>query len=282
MRVLVTGKKGQLGHDVLLQLEKRQIECQGVDIDDFDLTDPEAVSGYIARYRPTIVVHCAAYTAVERAETERDICFAVNVTGTENIARACLKVGSALVYISTDYVFDGVGDRPYEVNDAKDPQSQYGLTKSLGEDKVREIIAQAFIIRTAWVFGKNGSNFVKTMLRLGQEKPEINVVADQFGSPTYTQDLACLICDMIMTAKYGVYHATNEGFCSWYEFACAIVEEAGLPAKINPITSEQYPTPVKRPKNSRLSKVSLDHAGFMRLPDWRDALRRYIMEICED
>lgn len=279
MKVLVTGYNGQLGFDVVKQLKKRQIECLGVDIADFDLTDSAAVSNYIMEFLPTVVVHCAAFTAVDRSEDDKELSYAVNVTGTENIARVCKDINAKMVYISTDYVFDGEGDQPFEVDSLKAPKGQYGLTKSLGEDKVRDILDQYFIVRTAWVFGLNGNNFVKTMLRLGQEKTELTVVADQFGSPTYTYDLAILLCDMIMTNKYGIYHATNEGYCSWYDFASAIISEAGLKTLVKPVTSEQYPTKAVRPKNSRLSKASLDDAGFSRLPTWQDALRRYLTEL---
>ena len=279
MKILVTGFKGQLGYDVIKVLESRGIECKGVDIDDFDLTDAAAVSAYIRAYAPAAVVHCAAYTAVDKAEENKELSYAVNVTGTENIARACKAVDAALMYISTDYVFGGEGDKPFETDEPKAPKSQYGLTKSLGEDKVREYTDKFFIVRTAWVFGVNGNNFIKTMIRLGKERDELTVVNDQFGSPTYTPDLAVLLCDMIVTDKYGIYHATNEGFISWYDFACAIMKEAGLKAVVHPVTSEQYQAKAARPKNSRLSKKSLDAAGFNRLPSWEDALKRYIKEL---
>lgn len=279
MKVLVTGVKGQLGYDVVKVLNERGIACKGVDIDDFDLTDETAVSSYIREFAPTAVIHCAAFTAVDRAEDDKDLCYAVNVTGPENIARICKEIGAKMLQVSTDYVFDGQGDQPFEVDSVKAPKGHYGLTKSLGEDKVTELLSEYFIVRTAWVFGVNGNNFVKTMLRLGKEREELTVVCDQFGSPTYTPDLAVLLCDMIMTDRYGIYHATNEGFCSWYDFACAIMKEAGLKARVTPVTSEQYASKAVRPKNSRLSKVSLDQAGFNRLPPWQDALKRYIAEI---
>jgi len=279
MKVLVTGVKGQLGYDVVKVLEARGISCKGVDIEDFDLTNELAVSRYIRDFAPTAVIHCAAYTAVDRAEDDKDLCYAVNVTGPENIARVCKEIGAKMLQVSTDYVFDGEGDQPFEVDSVKAPKGQYGLTKSLGEDKVMELLSEYFIVRTAWVFGVNGNNFVKTMIRLGKEREELTVVCDQFGSPTYTPDLAVLLCDMILTDKYGVYHATNEGYCSWYDFACAIMQEAGLSARITPVTSEQYASKAVRPKNSRLSRISLDQAGFERLPTWQDALKRYVAEI---
>lgn len=279
MKILVTGYNGQLGYDVIKVLTMRNIDCKGVDIVDFDLTDAQAVNQYIEGYAPTAVIHCAAYTAVDKSEDNKEACYAVNVTGTENIARACKKIKAKIMYISTDYVFDGEGDQPFEVGVPKNPKGQYGLTKSLGEDKVKEYVAEHFIVRTAWVFGVNGSNFIKTMIRLGKEKKEISVVCDQFGSPTYTADLAILLCDMIVTDKYGTYHATNEGFCTWFDFASAIMQEAGLKTIVHPVTTEQYPTKAIRPKNSRLSKKSLDEAGFARLPAWQDALKRYVKEL---
>ena len=277
MRVLVTGVKGQLGYDVAKRLKELDMfDFKGVDLEDFDLTNHEQTIEYIRNYAPDAIVHCAAYTAVDRAETEQDICYAVNVNGTQYIAEACKEIDAKMVYISTDYVFDGDGDDELEVDSPKKPISVYGKTKSLGEDKVTELLSKYFIIRTSWVFGINGNNFVKTMSRLGSERSEISVVADQFGSPTYTPDLARLIVDMIQTEKYGTYHGTNEGFCSWYDFAKAIMEKNNLACKVLPITTEQYPTPAKRPHNSRLSKVSLDKAGFKRLPNWEDALERYV------
>ena len=279
MKVLVTGFKGQLGYDVVKHLNQRRVACRGVDIDDFDLTQAESVHAYIKAYAPDVVVHCAAYTAVDRAEEDQDTCYAVNVNGTKYIAQACRELDATMDYISTDYVFDGEGDRPYQPDDQKDPKGYYGLTKSLGEDQVTSILSRYFIIRTAWVFGKNGNNFVKTMLRLGSERDVLRVVADQYGSPTYTDDLARLICDMIETDKYGTYHATNEGFCNWYEFAIEIMKAGGLSAKVEPVSSLEYPTKAVRPKNSRLSKDKIEAQGFSRLPTWQDALTRYIEEL---
>jgi dTDP-4-dehydrorhamnose reductase len=205
----------------------------------------------------------------------------VNVTGTENVALACRDIGAKMMYVSTDYVFNGEGETPFEVSEAKAPKGYYGLTKSLGEDQVLKWVSKHFILRTAWVFGINGHNFVKTMLRLGKEHEELTVVNDQIGSPTYTPDLAALMVDMIVTDKYGIYHATNEGFCSWYDFASAIMTEAGLKARVRPVSSEEYASKAVRPKNSRLSKKSLDEAGFHRLPAWQDALKRYMSELAE-
>ena len=276
MKVLVTGVRGQLGYDVCRRLEARKVEHWGIDIQDCDLTDAAQTRSVITQYHPDVVVHCAAYTAVNQAEENEDLCRSVNAGGTRNVALACLEIDAAMAYISTDYVFDGEGTEPFEIDASIAPQSVYGRTKAEGETAVREILTKAFIVRIAWVFGINGNNFVKTMLRLGKEKGSIDVVCDQIGSPTYTDDLARLLCDMIETEKYGTYHATNEGYCSWCEFAQAIMEEAGLKCEVRPILTSAYPSPAKRPLNSRLSKRSLDTAGFTRLPPWRDALHRYI------
>lgn len=279
MKILVTGSKGQLGYDVVKSLEAQGIECCGADREDFDLTDRRQVFDYIRAYRPSAVVHCAAYTAVDRAEDEKQACFGVNVLGTRYIAEACGLWDAKLVYISTDYVFDGAGREPFEISHLPRPINHYGMTKYLGEQEVQKWMARYFILRVSWVFGINGSNFVTSILRLTGERSGLGVVSDQIGSPTYTLDLARLICDMVQTDKYGVYHATNEGFCSWYEFACHIMRECGLKSNLYPIKTKEYLTKASRPLNSRLSKVSLDMSGFQRLPDWRDALSRYIREM---
>lgn len=276
MKVLVTGVNGQLGFDVCRELERLGIEHKGVDVADFDLTDERQTREFIAGYSPDAVVHCAAYTAVDKAETNRDLCHAVNVLGTAHVAESCQELDAKMVYISTDYVFDGQGEIPFEVDLPKNPINYYGLTKSLGEAEVLKRVSKHFIVRTSWVFGENGVNFVKTMLRLGAEKESVKVVIDQIGSPTYTLDFAKLICQMLLTEKYGVYHATNEGTCSWYEFAMAIMAEGGLSCRVIPISSGDYPSAARRPMNSRLSKASLDAAGFDLLPSWQDALKRYI------
>lgn len=278
MKVLVTGVKGQLGFDVCKELDKRNIENKGIDRDDCDITDEQAVLNYIKNYAPDVVVHCAAYTAVDRAEDEKEICYNVNVKGTEYIARACKEIDAKMVYISTDYVFEGTGDKAYEVQDNTAPDNTYGLTKYQGEEAVRKILSKYFIIRISWVFGINGNNFINTMMKLGESRSELNVVADQIGSPTYTYDTAPLICDMIATEKYGTYHATNEGYCSWADLAEYIFSVTGQKVLVHHIKSEEYPTKASRPKNSRLSKASLDNAGFKRLPDWQDAVKRYINE----
>lgn len=281
MRVLVTGVKGQLGYEVCRELTARGIENRGVDIDDFDLTDEKAVMEAISAYRPDVVVHCAAYTAVDRAEENEDVCRAVNVDGTRFVARACRAVDAKMVYFSTDYVFPGTGEDFYEVDSPKGPQSVYGRTKLEGEEAVRETLEKYFILRISWVFGINGNNFIRTMLRLSNDHDTLRVVCDQIGSPTYAHDLAPLICDLLATEKYGTYHATNEGVCSWAEFAETIMKAADRPTRIIPVTTEEYGAKAARPLNSRMSKKSLDEAGFARLPSWQDALRRYLAELRE-
>lgn len=277
--ILVTGVSGQLGYDVVKELNRRNIECLGIDKDELDITDSNAVYEYIIKLRPECVIHCAAYTAVDRAEDEEEICRKVNVNGTENIAKVCKEIDAKMIYISTDYVFDGKGDEPFEVDGHIEPHSVYGKTKYEGELKVQEILSKYFIVRISWVFGVNGNNFVKTMIRLGKEKESLNVVCDQIGSPTYTADLAPILCDMAVSDKYGVYHATNEGFCSWAEFAQEIMIQASLKCSINPITSNEYPAKAKRPFNSRMSKKSLTDNGFSLMPRWQDALKNYLNEI---
>lgn len=276
MKVLVTGVKGQLGYDVCLELNRRNIENKGVDREDFDITDRDAVRGYILNYHPDVIVHCSAYTAVDRAEDEEETCYKVNVEGVKYIAETAKELDAKLVYISTDYVFDGSGDDFFNIDDKTGPLNVYGKTKLGGEEEVKKLLDKYFIIRISWVFGLNGNNFIKTMMKLGESRAELNIVADQVGSPTYTYDLAPLICDMIETEKYGVYHATNEGECSWAEFAEYIFSVTGQNVLVHYITTEEYPVKATRPKNSRLSKISLDEAGFKRLPDWKDAVKRYI------
>lgn len=276
MRILVTGVKGQLGYDVVNELEKRGHTAIGVDIDEMDITDAEAVDRVITEADVEAVIHCAAYTAVDAAEDNLELCRKVNAAGTENIAKVCKKLDLKMVYISTDYVFDGEGERPWEPDDRRDPLNAYGIGKYEGELAVEENLEKYFIIRIAWVFGVNGKNFIKTMLKLGETRDEVSVVNDQIGSPTYTYDLARLIVDMVDTEKYGRYHATNEGFCSWYEFACEIFRQAGMNVKVNPVTSDEFPAKAKRPHNSRMSKEKLSENGFERLPSWQDALKRYL------
>lgn len=279
MKVLVTGVKGQLGYDVVRELEKRGMEAVGVDIDEMDITDSDSVMKVITKAAPDAVIHCAAYTAVDAAEENREICHRVNVDGTQNIANACKKLDIKMIYISTDYVFDGEGIKAWEPEDERNPVSVYGQTKYEGELAVENTLDKYFIVRIAWVFGINGKNFVKTMLNLAKTRDTLTVVDDQFGSPTYTYDLARLLVDMIQTEKYGIYHATNEGICTWYEFACAIFKCAGVEMNVIPVSSEEYAAKAKRPANSRMSKEKLTEKGFEKLPSWQDALERYIQEL---
>lgn len=279
MKVLVTGVKGQLGYDVVRELEKRQIEAVGVDVEEMDITDAAQVETVIRNVNPDAVIHCAAYTAVDAAEDNEELCRRVNAQGTENVAKVCQEMDLKMMYISTDYVFDGQGTRPWEPDDERDPLNVYGQTKYEGELAVEKYVEKFFIVRIAWVFGVNGKNFIKTMLNLGKIHDKLTVVNDQTGSPTYTYDLARLLADMIQTDKYGRYHATNEGICTWYEFACEIFRQAGMDVEVAPVTSDEYPAKAKRPANSRMSKKKLDENGFERLPSWQDALKRYLKEI---
>lgn len=282
MKVFVTGVRGQLGYDVVNELEKRGLEAIGVDIQEMDITDADSVNHVIGEATPDAVIHCAAYTAVDAAEDNVEICRRVNAEGTQNIANVCKRLDIPMIYISTDYVFDGQGERPWLPDDERAPLNVYGQTKYEGELAVQNTLDKYFIVRIAWVFGLNGKNFVKTMLNMGKTRDHLTVVNDQFGSPTYTYDLARLLVDMILTDKYGIYHATNEGICTWYEFACEIFRQAGISVDVAPVTADQYPAKAKRPSNSRMSKDKLEENGFERLPSWQDALGRYLKEISEN
>lgn len=280
MRVLVTGVKGQLGHDVMDELAAKGIEGIGVDVEEMDITDAAACEKVITEAKPDAVIHCAAYTAVDAAEDNVELCRKVNAEGTRNIAKVCKALDIKMMYISTDYVFNGEGLRPWEPDDHREPLNVYGLTKYEGEIAVEQNLEKYFIVRIAWVFGVNGKNFIKTMLRLGQERGAVSVVNDQIGSPTYTYDLSKLLVAMIQTDKYGRYHATNEGLCSWYEFACEIFRQAGMDeVKVTSVDSSAFPVKAKRPSNSRLNKDKLTENGFERLPAWQDALGRYLEEL---
>lgn len=274
--IIVTGAAGQLGGDVCRILKEKNIPYKGIDKDDVDITSEKAVADYFANCNFDVLIHCAAYTAVDKAEEEKDLCYAINAKGTENLARICREKNAAIIYISTDYVFSGEGEEPFETDDSKAPLSVYGKSKYEGEKAVMSLCEKYFIVRTSWVFGEQDRNFIATMLRLSQTKNEVNVVCDQVGSPTYSADLAILLTEMAQTEKYGVYHGTNEGFCSWYELAVKVFDYAKIPMKVNPVTSEEYITPAKRPKNSRLSKKALTEAGFSLLPHWQDAVERYL------
>jgi dTDP-4-dehydrorhamnose reductase len=257
MKVVVTGIKGQLGYDLVKQLTARNHQVYGIDRNDLDITNEKAVKAYFEEVKPDALLHCAAYTNVDAAEEDKETAYNVNALGPKYLAQAASKVGAKMVYVSTDYVFDGTAAEPYEVDHPTHPLGVYGETKFAGEEFVKEYLDRYFIVRTAWVFGINGNNFVKTMLRLAEDRDELGVVHDQVGSPTYTVDLARFMIDLVESDKYGVYHATNEGVCSWYEFAVEIFNQRGVNVKVNPLTSEQFPRPAARPKYSVLSKKKL-------------------------
>ncbi len=277
-KVLVTGAAGQLGQDMMAELKKRGYTAIGVDVDEMDITDEEKVMEVISGIRPQAVIHCAAFTAVDAAQDQEDLCRQINAKGTDYVAKACEAVSCKMIYLSTDYVFEGTGERPWEPEDeVKKPLNVYGQTKYEGEQAVRNRTSRYFIVRTAWVFGPHGKNFVRTMLNLAKKYDRITVVNDQFGTPTYTPDLAVLLADLMETEKYGIYHATNEGdYISWYEFACEIFKLAGKEISVVPVSSEEYAAKAKRPKNSRLSKKKIRENGLKPLPQWKDALQRFL------
>lgn len=295
MKFFVTGVGGQLGHDVIKELLKRGHQCVGTDILDecpnieasyvkLDITKEKETECAIVSISPDVVVHCAAWTAVDLAEDEENVekVRSINVGGTKNIANACKKIDCKMIYISTDYVFDGEGDNPWDA-DCKEynPINVYGQSKLDGEKAVVAALDKYFVVRIAWVFGKNGKNFIKTMLSLSEKYETLRVVSDQIGTPTYTYDLARLLVDMGESEKYGYYHATNEGgYISWYEFACEIFRSAGKEMNVIPVTTAEYgASKAKRPFNSRLDKGKLTENGFEPLPHWKDALCRYLSEI---
>lgn len=275
MKILVTGGSGQLGYDVCRELERRGIEYTAPSSKEMYITNANAVRKQVGAYRPDAVIHCAAWTAVDVAEDAPEQVFAVNEGGTRNIALTCREIGAKLLYISTDYVFPGTGTHFYEPDDPTGPVNVYGKSKLAGELAVKGILEKYFIVRTSWVFGAHGNNFVKTMLCLAETRSEVSVVCDQVGSPTYTADLAPLLCDMVGTEKYGTYHATNEGTCSWAEFAEEIFRVAGKKTRVKRISFEEYPAKAQRPKNSRLNKRCLVERGFQLLPLWQHATIRF-------
>lgn len=287
MKCLVTGVKGQLGYDVVKELEKRGYEAIGVDIEEMDITDESSVNQVIGETNPDVVIHCAAWTAVDAAEDEENIpkVMDVNAKGTEYIAKACKQIDAKMVYISTDYVFDGQGDEPWQPDDNRAPLNVYGESKYQGELAVENTLDKYFIVRIAWVFGVNGKNFIKTMVNLGKTHDKLTVVCDQIGTPTYTYDLARLLVDMAETEKYGRYHATNEGgYISWYDFTVEIMKQSGQyddkynQVEVAPVGSDAYPAKAKRPSNSRMDKSKLVEMGFEPLPTWQDALGRYLKD----
>lgn len=282
MKILVTGYTGQLGYDVVHQGLQQGLNMVGVGSQNLDITNKEAVFQFFKKVKPDAIIHCAAYTAVDKAEDDKDTCQRVNVDGTKNLAEAAKANNSKFMYISTDYVFNGEGQTALKETDETSPIGHYGRTKLEGEKVVKQLLDEWFIIRISWVFGINGNNFIKTMLRLAETRDELNVVGDQFGSPTYTSDLAKLLIDMIKTDKYGIYHASNEGFCSWSDFAQEIFRQADIKVKVNSISTEEYPTRAVRPKNSRMSKQKLINNGFHPLPKWQDALESYLKQLKQE
>jgi len=279
MKILVTGVNGQLGYELVNLLSKNQNnDVKGTDVDELDITERQSMMEYFSHYTPDVIVHCAAFTAVDKAEDNRELCFRVNVEGTRNLVEIANQFQAKFLYISTDYVFDGEKSGPYEVSDVPNPKSVYGETKYLGEIETLKT-EKHYIIRISWAFGKNGNNFVKTILRIARQSDTIRIVNDQFGSPTYTHDLSLLIEKIIAGDRFGIYHATNEGVCSWYDFAEEIIRLAHINVKVVPISTNEYLTKALRPKNSVLSKETLDLAGLSRLPEWKDALKRYLKEI---
>lgn len=285
MKIFVTGVKGQLGFDVVNELNKRGHEPIGVDIDVLDITKEKDVHTMLEVVKPDGVIHCAAWTAVDDAEDNRNKVMAVNVKGTEYIAKACKDLDIPMIYISTDYVFNGQGSEPWKPEDKREPLNVYGESKCQGELAVEELLDKYYIVRIAWVFGQNGKNFVDTMLNIGKTHDKLTVVDDQIGTPTYTYDLARLLVDMIETDKYGIYHVTNEGgYISWYDFTVEIMKQAGeyneiyKKVKVLPVDSDVYPAKAKRPSNSRMDKSKLVENGFEPLPDWKDALKRYLSQ----
>lgn len=291
MKVFVTGVCGQLGYDCVKELDKRGYEAVASDIKEsdspnyvrLDITDGEAVSKAAGDIKPDVIIHCAAWTAVDAAEDEenRETVDAINHIGTKNIALAAKNVGAKMIYISTDYVFDGQGEEPWKPDDKNyAPLNVYGASKLAGELAVTEALDKFFIVRIAWVFGLNGKNFIKTMINVGKTHDTVRVVSDQIGTPTYTLDLARLLVDMAETDKYGYYHATNEGgYISWYDFTKEIYRQAGMDTKVVPVTTAEYGlSKAARPYNSRLDKSKLSESGFTPLPDWKDALQRYLLE----
>ena len=281
MKILITGATGQLGHDCVEECRARGHEVHGVSSELFPLSDENVMRAVLEAVEPDAILHAAAYTAVDKAEDEPSLCRKINAAGTEILARLARERDVKLLYISTDYVFPGTGDAPHETNALTSPHNVYGKSKLAGEEAVQQDLDKYFIVRTSWVFGLHGKNFVKSMLQLAKTNKILSIVADQIGSPTYTRDLAPLLADMIESDKYGIYHATNEGFCSWAQFAREIFRQAGIEVNVTNVPSHMYPTKATRPKNSRLSKKSLDDAGFHRLPPWEDAVGRFLKELKE-
>ena len=287
MKYLITGVKGQLGYDIVRELKKRnETDILAVDVDEMDITDREQVFSVVKEYKPDTIIHCAAWTAVDKAEEEKELCEKVNVLGTKNLTDASIEIDAKIIYISTDYVFDGTKEGIYEPTDKVNPKSVYGDTKYRGDEEVRRN-PKHYITRVSWVFGINGKNFVRTMLNLSEKLDSLNIVDDQIGSPTYTVDLSKVLVDMAQKDNYGTYHVTNEGFCSWAEFAEYIFTSNNKTTKVNKVTTEKYleitgTQQAYRPRNSRMSKEKLIENGFEKLPTWQDAIDRYNEELKEE
>lgn len=280
MNIIVTGVRGQLGYDIMRELEKRGISAAGLSSDDMDIRDRLSVDRAFDTYKPDLVIHPAAWTRVDDAEDHEEEVRKVNVTGSKNMAEACKKYNARLMYFSTDYIFNGRGDKPHAIDETPDPIGVYGKTKLEGEEVIRQILPAAnFILRLQWVYGINGSNFVKTMLRLAKDRDKLSVVSDQIGSPSYTVDIAKCAVDIALSAKVGTYHVANTGYASWYEFAKAIFKKAGIDIAVEPVATCDYPTKARRPLNSRFDTRSLTEAGFSPLPNWEDALDRFMLEL---
>ena len=275
--ILVTGSTGQLGSDVVKELLKRGYSTLSPNRSEFNLCSEDSIRNYILNSNCEAIVHCAAYTQVDKAEDEKDLCIKINATATKHIVKCAKILDIPMIYISTDYVFDGTKDGEYTENDETNPINIYGESKLAGEKYVQEILDKYYIVRTSWVFNINGKNFIETMLRLSKTNNQLSIVNDQIGSPTYTRDLSRLLVDMLETNKYGLYHATNEGYCSWYEFANTIFKLANINIDIKEINSNEYASRAKRPLNSKLSKDKLIEYGFKPLPHWKDALKDYLI-----
>lgn len=281
MKILITGAKGQLGQDLVKCLQEKH-EVYGYSRQEMDITDLEVCCTIIGSLSPDAIIHAAAHTAVDLAETDEDNAYLINAVGSRNVAVAAEKVKAKLCYISTDYVFDGNAASPYKEYDNTNPQGVYGMSKRAGELLVQSLCSKFFIVRTSWVFGIHGANFVKTMLKLGREKDQLAVVHDQVGSPTYTVDLSEFLSQLIQTEKYGIYHGSNTGHCSWYEFAQAVFEESGINVQVNPCTTEDFPRPAPRPKYSIMDHLSIRTNGFQDLRHWREALKAFLKELKEE
>ncbi|MFS0836693.1 dTDP-4-dehydrorhamnose reductase [Paenibacillus sp. 1P03SA] len=278
MKILVTGAKGQLGSEVCRLFEAEGHEVCGFGRENLDFTDQAACGRIVREIKPDVLIHCGAYTAVDKAESEPDEAYRVNASGTRNLAVEAEKHNAKFCYVSTDYVFDGSGNAPYNEYDNTNPRTVYGKSKRAGEILTQTLSSRYFIVRTSWVYGRTGHNFVKTMLKLGGEKTSLNVVHDQTGSPTYAVDLASFLMELVQTEKYGIYHASNSGTCTWYEFAKAVFEESDMKVAVNPCTTDEFPRPAERPKYSVMDHMGIRSNGFQDLRGWKEGLRDFLKE----